>query len=954
MDRFNSNLVTGWKRCVGLTMLICAVGILSSPPAAGQGGASISGQLTDQSGGVLPGVTVTATSPALQVPQVTTVTNETGEYRLSPLPIGLYEVTFELAGFQTTRNPNIRLTVGFQARVDASLNVATLEQQVNVTGMAPVVDVASTSSSTVLTKELLELTPTSRLGLTSLMAMAPGVRGNLDVGGNSLVATVSSRSFAQAAEDWFTVEGVAVTGRSGGTAGKNIDYNSIEEARVQSLGTDAEFPTRGVQINVIVKSGGNDFHGAGHWAQSNKNFQGNNIDEELRAIGITSGDGLENRYDLSGEFGGRLVRDKLWFYGSGRKRYEEQSVLGATKPDGSPAHNMFTQHLNSEKLSYQVTPGLRLVGFHLRHFKRETATGDEQIHYYSREDGTSETNTAKIEAQRIFSNTLVGTVQFGGYGVYNPKLFNIDDTIVGREDLDTGVQTGETLAAGEFNTEDRLHYTGNLTWYKPNSFHGNHEVKAGVDYVMTDYVEGFEPKKINYRLWYINGVPEEISLFNTPAAGLNQQRYLGAYLTDSWTIARRLTMNLGIRYSRDNAFVPEQCREAATAPSNLAFPAQCFPEQQMNVWNGLAPRLRAAYDLSGDGRTAIKGGWGRYYRMRNNSLDAKRVNRNGIANFHYRWRDLNGNNDYNPGEANLDPNGPDFLRTTGISFGGATPRAVVNPDEKMPSIDEFSGSIEHALLRDLAFRLTGVHSRYKNEIRIQNNLRPYSAYNIPITNRDPGPDNRLGTADDGDLVTYYEYSRALAPASFEELMAVNSSDKSTYNSFEVAGNKRMANNWQFMASYSATKKNRPLANFAALNPNVEINTAETTWEWDGKLMGAYNFPHNILVSSQLEHRSGLEFARQVLFRGGSTIPSLAVNVEPLGTQRRPNINLVSVRAEKSFRVGNSQRLSVRVNLYNALNANTTVNLTVRSGATYLRPTSILPPRIAEFSASYTF
>src|SRR5687767_8612127 len=137
MDRFNSNLVTGWKRCVGLTMLICAVGILSSPPAAGQGGASISGQLTDQSGGVLPGVTVTATSPALQVPQVTTVTNETGEYRLSPLPIGVYEVTFELSGFERAVRSDVRLTVGFTAKIDVGLGVGTFAETVNVSGAAP-------------------------------------------------------------------------------------------------------------------------------------------------------------------------------------------------------------------------------------------------------------------------------------------------------------------------------------------------------------------------------------------------------------------------------------------------------------------------------------------------------------------------------------------------------------------------------------------------------------------------------------------------------------------------------------------------------------------------------------------------------------------------------------------------------------------------------------------------
>ncbi len=162
--------------------------------AAGQGsGASIIGQVTDQSGAVLPGVTVTATSPALQVPQVTAVTNEVGEYRLAPLPIGVFEVAFELSGFRPIQRQNVRLTVGFTARIDVGLELATVAETVTVSGAAPVVDVASTSGSTLLTKEMLEVAATSRNTL-SFLTMAPGVRSLLDVGGNQLVET---RAFAR-------------------------------------------------------------------------------------------------------------------------------------------------------------------------------------------------------------------------------------------------------------------------------------------------------------------------------------------------------------------------------------------------------------------------------------------------------------------------------------------------------------------------------------------------------------------------------------------------------------------------------------------------------------------------------------------------------------------------------------------------------------------------------------
>ena len=151
-------------RC-GLIAALVGWAALTSVPAAAQGSASIIGQVTDESGAVLPGVSVTATSPALQVPQVTAVTNEVGEYRLAPLPIGVFEVVFELAGFQPARRESVRLTVGFTARIDVGLKLAAVAESVTVSGAAPVVDVTSTSADTLLTREMMDLTPTGRSGI---------------------------------------------------------------------------------------------------------------------------------------------------------------------------------------------------------------------------------------------------------------------------------------------------------------------------------------------------------------------------------------------------------------------------------------------------------------------------------------------------------------------------------------------------------------------------------------------------------------------------------------------------------------------------------------------------------------------------------------------------------------------------------------------------------------------
>jgi hypothetical protein len=171
---------------------------------------------------------VTATSPALQVPQVSDITNEVGEYRLAPLPIGAYELAFDLSGFRPAQRQNVRLTVGFTARIDVSLGLATVAETVTVAGTAPVVDIASTSGSTLFTQEMLAAVPTARNGLISLLNLAPGVRSFLDIGGNTIEENPAARAFGQSGQVGFTIDGVSTVHlSSGGGDGSYWDYGTI-------------------------------------------------------------------------------------------------------------------------------------------------------------------------------------------------------------------------------------------------------------------------------------------------------------------------------------------------------------------------------------------------------------------------------------------------------------------------------------------------------------------------------------------------------------------------------------------------------------------------------------------------------------------------------------------------------------------------------------------------------
>jgi hypothetical protein len=949
-----------------LFAITCGVLALAGATAAGQTQeASIIGQVTDESGAILPGVTVTATSPALQVPQVIAVSDDRGEYRLTPLPLGTYRVDYMLPGFQIVRRENLRLTAGFTARVDVQLQLGALTETVTVSGAAPVVDVASAATRTQLTRETLDLIPTSRSGIQSALTQAPGVRTNLDFGKVTTENPVF-RAFGQSHESWVLLDGMVTTSPKSASPGSGqwFDYTALEESTVQTVGSSAEAPTRGVQINVILKSGGDAFHGGGSWVQSGPRLQSDNLDEELRAQGVSTGNPVETRWDRMAELGGRIIREKLWFYYSARAHKESDVILNAFKPDGSPAVNSSRTLYSTVKLSYQMSPASRLIGFYQA--MRRPTSGDtvtEFVPWESQQIGHRTVDTGKLEWQFARGNKLVSLM----YGDWQLRI-NRDPLSreVGTFDEATLFVTGMNRQTPHRQGEGRKSSKGTVSWYKPDLFAGNHDFKAGFEYSPEAWSDGGVLDRGisgNYRLIFRNGAPFQFEAANNPVQPHNPVAYVGTYVQDTWTLARRLTLNLGARYAHENGALPEQCRGAAAPPLDVVFPAECFPKVQFNVWNSIVPRVHAVYDLTGDGRTVIKGGWGRFAHLRYVD-EIQMANENAHTLAFFRWHDLNGNRAFDPGEVNFDRNGPDFLFTR-LEVGETDAGAVPNPNEKQPITDEFSLSLERQLVRDLAVRVTGVYSRNIDTYRLQNNLRPYEAYNIPVTSPDPGPDGRRGTADDpGTLITYWEYSPALAGRAFQQPTLINDrGSDANFSSIEVAASKRFSNRWMFMAAYSATKLDIPFVPNTAgartvllttFDPNAEINAANDTWEWLGRVSGAYQFPADVQVSANFEHRSGEPWGRSVSVAGGRTIPSQTVRVEPIGARRLPNVNLLHVRGEKSFRLRAGHRMTVRVNLFNALNVNTVLTVTQLSGRNFERPRTIVPPRIAEIGMSYSF
>ena len=216
-------------------VLAGAIALLFASPGRvlAQQDAGIVGAVTDPSGAALPGVTVTATSPALQLPSITAVTDARGEYRLTPLPIGTFALEFSLSGFQSVRREGVILTASFVAKIDMQLKLGGIAETITVSGASPVVDVVSTTSATRLTRETLDTIPSSRNGTVAFMGQAPGVRPQIDIGGDSITSPPAFHAFGQDNQPWQTIDGVVVSAAKSGTQGGIYwDYGNVEEAKV--------------------------------------------------------------------------------------------------------------------------------------------------------------------------------------------------------------------------------------------------------------------------------------------------------------------------------------------------------------------------------------------------------------------------------------------------------------------------------------------------------------------------------------------------------------------------------------------------------------------------------------------------------------------------------------------------------------------------------------------------
>ena len=945
---------TVFVRCVR----VCAYVLLLPALAAAQDfRGRINGTVTDNTGAVLPGVTVTATSPALIQPQVQ-VTGTDGSYRFLALPPGVYEVMFELSGFQGVKREGIRVVINQTLTVDQQLQVATLQETVTVTGESPIVDTSTTTLATNFTKELLTEIPNAR-DVWAAMAQAPGLQMTAyDVGGSRTGNQTGYITYGFSGQNQTRLEGIDTTEGRDANAGY-FDFGSFEEFQVGGAGSDASTFATGAVLSISVKSGADRFTGDFYADWLGDATVSDNVPENLRVSRQSDEDGffvrealergnpVDRQYDINWNVGGPLWRQKAWFFVSWRLNDQYKYVLNSDLIERSKLSNKYTL-----KGTFQLTQNNQVIAF-LN--KREKLQDKRELGpsvplsaalYQSSRNYPWKFEWTSVLSNRMFLDVLAGnwynffplrpTRDYGLYdGPWGP----------GREDEDAGVFF-DGGANDSYQDQKRFkpQFYATMSYFK-DGWKGSHDFKIGYDW-KRDRRNLFNDQPFDIFYFDSEGfTPNELELYNTPTSPINDVVYHSFWLNDTWKATNRLTLNLGFRFEAYRDGWPEQQFEPNGHPQLATWDDPRYREfvqpvtveaRTVSESKTVAPRIGFAYDLTGDNRTVLKVHAGQ---TRFNSADllADQENPVGRARLRYRFNDLNGNRLLD-GPAELSS----FLRTVG---GGGNVR--IDRDLIRPKGNEVGANLEREIVQGLSGRLSYV---YKNARDVWGELDAIRAplYTVPFTFVDPGADNLAGT---GDEQTFNTFDRP-ANADSDRVYTNPEGNNDDFHTVEVAINRRFSGRWMLLSSFGYTWRSLGTANYRPADRLfLDDNGQEQTTLFNYKLIGRYTLPYDIGLSGSWKLQSGVQWGRtvSVRFPGDGT---RTVRVEPLNANRAPNVSILDFRVDKSFRMYGT-RLTAMLDVFNTFNYGT-VTAWRSTTVNYQEVTGILDPRVVRFGVKFSF
>lgn len=915
-----------------ILLVVIALAAAAFPLAAQSLTGSITGTVTDSQGAVLPGAAVTLTS---KTGSRNSVTDGSGQYRFLALDPGTYSVQVALSGFAAKKRENVAVSISKDARVDFTLGVQQLSETVEVVGEAPVVDTSSSATDANLTQETLFLLPIRpNNAATEMLNLLPGVNAGSAYGGDADTA------------NGLLLDGVDTRDPEGGSAWTFFNYNILQEVQVSGIGAPAEYGAfTGAVVNSITKSGGNQFSGLFEAYYSDDGLGGNNITADIvRQNGSLEKPAKVTKFlDVTAQLSGPLIKDKLFFFASAQRFKRKTDPAGpvTVRDEVSPRFNT--------KLTWQPGPNDTVTGTFQADDYNVIGRVPSSLTFVATDAITNREDAPELvwgtQWRHLFGSNTFTEVKYTGWSGY----YDLNPEVNQPGHLDVSGQP--TVSQGWFYYADRNRHQVNASISHFAEAFGHHDLKFGVE---------VERSKVRSRYGYVGDIfyYEYAGVYPTgqyyaynygyDVQGRNERE--SVYAQDSWKAGNRLTINAGAR---------------------LDFVRGHSPVLDKTLYDtkNLAPRLGLAYDVTGDGRTVLKGSYSRYYEGAFSLVYSPATG--GIGDFVLYA--------YDPTGEKCGPAGNCFTEVD----RSVTPIYGIDPDIKHPRVDEWSAGFERALTRDLRLSITGIHREDKN---LQGTLSPSARWErITLPNGLDGGTvpaytwvNRSDT--ETDLVVTNPDGFAYLDVNGNVLGRARATRK--YKALIVGLDKRFSNRWQGRVTYVLSK-----AEGSQDNDGFESYGKSTLYEsasralvnrfgrltndrtHELKVLASYQVPKiDVTVGAYFNIISGRTYTPFQQFRS-SEINFVAASsgrrvlLEPLGNRREPTRRLLNLRFEKSFTFEGTNRLGLFADVTNVFNSSVytdiqdrypSVSITGVGAVPFGAPRAVIAPRQVSLGARWSF
>jgi carboxypeptidase family protein len=984
------------------------------------GAQELAGTVRDASGGVLPGVTVEAASPALIEKVRSTTTDGTGQYRITDLRPGAYTITFTLPGFSNVRREGVEVSGSGVITISADMRVGAVQETVTVTGETPIVDVQSTKRQTVLDNDLISLLPSSR-GYGPLLNAVPAIQGGYLTAQVTPQMNFFTTHGGRPNEGTVQIDGLNVGAafNGGGVSGFAYDTSNAEELQVTVSGGLGESQTGGPILNIVPRSGGNMFSGTFFGSTAGEWSQGNNIDDDLRRIGITDPPAVFKAWDTSGAVGGPIKRDRIWFFGTVRdygshvailNRYANANAGNAARWDFVEDRSVKARTASSlRQYAGRVTAQLSArnkVGF--SYDFQKTCAGSAFVQ--GAEGGCRDRGEDWVAAGTANMSPEANTVYNDG----DSKIWQATWTspATNRLLLEAGMSSyvnrwGWMEPPGGLTnltpvTEQSARYgIPNFTYRGLDNFFSNRQSPT-VWRASATYVTGAHNMKVGYQgAYYLeetedftnttgltytfnNGQPVRFDWRISPWQMSNRTSYYAFFGQDVWTFGRA-TVQGALRFDHAWSWYPAEHNGAPQAgpfnPQPVTFPQL----DGVKGYNDITPRVGLAYDLFGNGKTAVKVNIGKYlqaavnqtqYVINNPALDG-RNGRGGprfITNTGRSWQDLNGN--FRPDCTILNPLAQDNSATGGDvcgpwlnpTFGNAAAATVVNPEVLegwgvRPYDWQFGASVQHELAPRVSMEI-GYNRRWWGNFFVTDNRAVGPGDFDPYTLTAP---SNPSLPDGGGYSFTALLPRSLAQNNYYTFASDYGDEIRYWHGVDLTLNARLQNNLTFSGGTSTGRGVRDNCDITAALPETLFlpvpgvvgfalqrpDGCDFAEPWITTFRGSasYTVPRvDVLVSAIVRFQN----AAPGFFTTGDTLPgssgnSLAatmivpntqiqqlagrlppggiptgttpVNLVKTGELYQKQVRTVDMRFAKVLRFGRT-RSDVGIDLYNLFNTNT--------------------------------